>query len=85
MADVAMSLGVDEELLIGGRRLPRRLVRTAVVVLAVTPAVWALVVVARPDVAAGHGSIAAATAQRYHDEHIAARPAGTAIRGFFLL
>ena len=85
MADAGTSLTADEELTIGGRRLPRRLVGAVVGALVAAAAAWALMVVARPEIAAGHGSVAAATAQRYHDEHIGSRPAGKAIRGFFLL
>jgi hypothetical protein len=85
VADSGTSSTADEELAIGGRRLPPRLVATVVPALVAAVAAWALVVVARPELAAGHGSVAAATAQRYHDEHIGSRPAGTAIRGFFLL
>jgi ferric-dicitrate binding protein FerR (iron transport regulator) len=88
MADVGDSVPVDpvdEELSIGGRRLPRRLVRAVTAALAVALAAAALVLAAQPDVAAGHGSVAAATAERYHAEHIGSRPAGKAIRGYFLL
>ncbi|MFN2560521.1 MAG: hypothetical protein ABR571_04395 [Jatrophihabitans sp.] len=82
---LAAGLSADDELAVGGRRLPRRLRNAVAVAVALTLAVWALVIVARPQIATGHGSVAAATAQRYHDEHIAPRPAGKAIRGFFLL
>jgi hypothetical protein len=85
VTDSGTPLTADEELAIGGRRLPPRLMAAAVLALIAAVAAWSLVVVARPELAAGHGSVAAATAQRYHDEHIGSRPAGTAIRGFFLL
>jgi hypothetical protein len=72
----------DELLDFGARRLPRRAVRGVAMALAIVAAGSGVVIASRPQVETGHGVVAAATAQRYHDEHT---PRGNSIRGYFLI
>jgi hypothetical protein len=82
----ADAAAADEVLAVGPRRLPRNFVRATAALLATAGVTIALVLVGRPQVQAGHGTVAAATAARARAEHaVSGTPRGNPIRGYFLM